>query len=100
MPGFYIQRARAYLAHGDYNQALADFDVLMSLAPAPFLYLERGDIHYNRGDLNAAADDYQQYIEMGGEAEGPTPRRMARIIFQLRMQAAGHEGRYQARRWF
>ncbi len=99
-PGFYIERARTYLSLKDYERALADYDRLTMLAPAAFLYLERGDVYYDKGDYQAAADEYQQYIDLGGEEEGPPLRRMARIIFQLRMRAASEAGIYRSRRWF
>jgi tetratricopeptide (TPR) repeat protein len=100
IPGFYLERARAYILLQDYTNGLADYDILMTLAPTAYLYLERGDVHHERADYEAAADDYQQYVELGGEADGPPPRRISRLVFQLRMRAASHEGRYRMRRWF
>lgn len=98
--GFYIERARTYLALKDYDRALEDYDRLTTLAPAAFLYLERGDVFHDKGDYQAAAQEYQQYIELGGEEQGPSLRRMARIIFQLRMRAASEASIYRSRRWF
>jgi tetratricopeptide (TPR) repeat protein len=98
--GFYIERARAYINLKDYEHGLADYDIVTSLAPVPSLYLERGDVHYDRGNYQSAAEDYQQYIDLGGSENGPALRRMSRIVFQLRMRAASHEGRYRSRRWF
>jgi len=73
--GFYIERARTYLALKDYDRALADYDRLTTLAPAEFLYLERGDVYHDKGDFQAAAQEYQQYIDLGGEEQGPWAER-------------------------
>jgi tetratricopeptide (TPR) repeat protein len=100
LPGFYLQRARVYIAMGNYDQALTDFDHVLAAMPDPMLYIERGDINYQRGAYQAAADDYQHYLDLGGDENGPPPQRVARLVFQLKMRAASEESRYQSRRWF
>jgi tetratricopeptide (TPR) repeat protein len=100
IPGFYLERARAYLRLKDYASALLDYDILATLAPTAYLYLERGDVHHERQDYQSAAEDYLRYVELGGEEQGPPVRRVSRLAFQLRMRAASQEGRYRTRRWF
>ena len=70
-PKFYVERAQAYEANGQYKTALADLDQAMTLRPdrAKYIYL-RGIAYAYAGDELAAKQDFARAEAMDpGSAE-------------------------------
>ena len=75
-PKFYVERAQAYEANGQYKTALADLDEAMTLRPdsAKYRYL-RGIAYAYAGDAQAAKQDFARAEAMEpGSAESYNAR--------------------------
>ena len=75
-PKFYVERAQAYEANGQYKTALADLDQAMTLRPdrAKYIYL-RGIAYAYAGDDQAAKQDFARAEAMDpGSAESYNAR--------------------------
>src|SRR5688572_20314111 len=55
----YIERGNTWIARGDYQRALADFDLAVASDPgnAVAYYINRGAVRLNRGDVDGAIED-------------------------------------------
>ncbi|MBL6749848.1 MAG: tetratricopeptide repeat protein [Nevskia sp.] len=61
----YFNRAEAYLAEGEYDSAIADYDALLQLSPNdPEYYYSRGEAYRGKGDKDQAIADYTQAIKL------------------------------------
>ena len=63
----YNNRGLAYRERsnsGDLDRAIADFDQAIRLGPTAVRYLNRGNTHRDRGNVNLAIEDYSQAIRL------------------------------------
>jgi tetratricopeptide (TPR) repeat protein len=62
----YFWRGDAYLANGEYMQAIADFSTVLSLKPDfASAYNNRGNAYKEKGDFERALADYTEVIRLG-----------------------------------
>ena len=62
-PAALKSRAKIYNSQQNYKQAVADYTLLISIAPAPENYLLRGMAYSKLRDLDAALNDFNQVLE-------------------------------------
>ena len=70
----YLQRGKMCLESGDYDSALADFGMLMSLrANDPETHLGRGICLLKKGLLTEAAADFQRVLKLTNHSDFAEP---------------------------
>ena len=61
----YNNRGFAYMANGDYERAIDDYNQAIELDPKyAFAYNDRGVAYYGKGDYDSAITDYNQAIQL------------------------------------
>jgi lipoprotein NlpI len=62
----YAARAKAYLAKGEFDNAIADFTEVVKLYPeSPYAYQHRASAYQKKGDYDRAIVDYSELIRRG-----------------------------------
>src|SRR5262245_53782241 len=62
----YNNRANSYRALGDLERAARDYSEAIRIDPHPWIFYNRGKIHYLKKDFDRAIEDYDQAIKHGG----------------------------------
>jgi len=75
-------RGRAYLAKGEYDRTLTDFNSAVSLDPTQLAYLDgRGETYEGKGDRDRAIESYNRRSRL------PHPTQTQKIIKRKRPDA-------------
>ena len=66
----YLMRARLYVAAGDSERAMADYDRVLKLDPQwAVAYDERGSLYFTLGHVNESIDDFDRYLKLKPQQE-------------------------------
>jgi tetratricopeptide (TPR) repeat protein len=64
VPEYYDNRGLSLAAMGKYDEAIADYDQALRLAPRPNFFTNRGDSYQSKGELGAALSDYESALKL------------------------------------
>src|SRR5262245_35407393 len=67
----YNKRANSYRALGDLERAARDYSEAIRIDPHPWIFYNRGKVHYLKKDFDRAIEDYDQAIKHGGDILDP-----------------------------
>jgi lipoprotein NlpI len=67
------ERGQIYSVNGQYDQAVADFDVLQRLKPSPLTLVQRAESYRGKGDYDHAIADYSAALELDAKDTGLEP---------------------------